>query len=75
MFAFAIQDGRQLFLARDPLGIKPLYYAQVNGVMHFASESKRSNPICPSARISRWELLAFSHWLQEVFTCRAESRA
>lgn len=42
MFAFAIMDKRkgQLFIARDRLGIKPLYYAHVNGVFMFASEVK-----------------------------------
>jgi asparagine synthase (glutamine-hydrolysing) len=47
MFAFAIYDGRasetgrdSLFLARDRFGIKPLYWAQVNGVFVFASELK-----------------------------------
>jgi asparagine synthase (glutamine-hydrolysing) len=42
MFAFAIYDGRAgtLFLARDRIGKKPLYYAIFNGVFHFASEIK-----------------------------------
>jgi asparagine synthase (glutamine-hydrolysing) len=42
MYAFAIWDERerQLFLARDPLGIKPLYYAQASGCLHFASQVK-----------------------------------
>ena len=42
MFAFAIYDQRtqQLFLARDRLGIKPLYYAQHHGTFLFASEIK-----------------------------------
>jgi asparagine synthase (glutamine-hydrolysing) len=42
MFAFAIWDGRRrrLLLARDRLGIKPLYWAQVNGRFSFASEIK-----------------------------------
>jgi len=41
-FAFAIWDQRQqkLLLARDRLGIKPLYYAFVNGVCLFSSEIK-----------------------------------
>ena len=40
MFAFAIADGDQLFAARDPLGIKPLYYGIHNGSFYFASEIK-----------------------------------
>jgi asparagine synthase (glutamine-hydrolysing) len=40
MFAFAIWDHtrQQLFLARDAFGIKPLYYAEVDGAFHFASQ-------------------------------------
>jgi len=42
MFAFAIWDRRekQLTLARDRYGIKPLYYAFQNGRFFFASEQK-----------------------------------
>ncbi|OII37709.1 asparagine synthase (glutamine-hydrolyzing) [Curtobacterium sp. MMLR14_014] len=42
MFAFGIHDGRtnRLLLARDRLGIKPLYWAKVNGRFVFASEMK-----------------------------------
>jgi asparagine synthase (glutamine-hydrolysing) len=42
MFAFAIYDSRTqgLFVARDRLGKKPLYYAVLGGVLHFASEIK-----------------------------------
>ncbi len=42
MFAFAIWDGRRkrLLLARDRLGIKPLYYTVVAGQLVWASEIK-----------------------------------
>jgi len=41
-FAFAIWDEarKRLFLARDRMGEKPLYYALVDGVFYFASEVK-----------------------------------
>ena len=42
MFAFAIWDEnrRSLFLARDPYGIKPLYYADDGWTFRFASQVK-----------------------------------
>jgi asparagine synthase (glutamine-hydrolysing) len=41
-YAFAIWDGRRnrLFLARDPAGVKPLYYAWAGPYFIFASELK-----------------------------------
>lgn len=42
MFAFAVWDSveRTLFVARDRVGVKPLYYANVNQALYFASEPK-----------------------------------
>jgi asparagine synthase (glutamine-hydrolysing) len=50
MFAFAVIEDDELFLARDPIGIKPLYYGIQNEgsaeqTLYFASELKA---------ISRW---------------------
>ncbi len=40
MFAFALWDGaeRRMFLARDPYGIKPLYFANDGGTVRVASQ-------------------------------------
>jgi asparagine synthase (glutamine-hydrolysing) len=42
MFAFAIWDNknRRLTIARDRFGVKPVYYAEVDGALLFASEIK-----------------------------------
>ncbi len=42
IFAFAIWDGlrQTLFLARDQLGVKPLFYALREGALYFGSEQK-----------------------------------
>jgi len=40
MFAFVAFDGKDLYMARDPLGVKPLYYLKNGGGILFASEAK-----------------------------------
>lgn len=62
MFAIAILDGDRLILARDPMGIKPLYYYRKGTQLAFASEIKailRWNSVQPAMRIPA---------LQEVIT-------
>lgn len=45
VYAFAVLNERDLFLARDPLGIKPLYFCRHEGWLYFASEIKALTPI------------------------------
>jgi asparagine synthase (glutamine-hydrolysing) len=68
MFTFAIVEmpggraGRatRVFLARDRLGIKPLYYARVDGVLFFASEVRALLASgCVPARLSRPAVSAY----------------
>lgn len=46
MYAFIIADGNDLFAARDPIGIKPLYYGKKNDAILFSSEIKALSPHC-----------------------------
>ena len=60
MFAFAVYDSRrrELLIARDRLGKKPLFYAELDGALHFASEIKalRASPAWdPSLDLSELE--------------------
>lgn len=68
MFAFALHDGQRLLVARDRFGIKPLYYAEVGGVLYFASEMKALLPIMPeiaTAPDALAEYLTFQYTLGE----------
>ncbi len=40
MYAMAATDGRSVVVARDPVGKKPAYYIENQGVVYFASEKK-----------------------------------
>jgi asparagine synthase (glutamine-hydrolysing) len=46
-FAFAVADteAQRVYLARDPLGVKPLYWARSGGRLHVASEIKALVPL------------------------------
>ncbi len=72
MFAFAVWDrqARELFLARDRYGVKPLYYADIGGVLLFGSEVKAilQHPAC-TAEIDHKALLEYLTF-QNLFTDR-----
>jgi asparagine synthase (glutamine-hydrolysing) len=60
MFAFAIWDERrrQLLVARDRLGIKPLYYGEKAGRLFFASELKSILELDEFGRELNWSAVA-----------------
>jgi asparagine synthase (glutamine-hydrolysing) len=65
IFAFALWDAErgELFLARDRLGVKPLYYAIEQGVFYFASEPKALLPAIGPPRVSNAALADYLTFL------------
>jgi asparagine synthase (glutamine-hydrolysing) len=67
MFAFAIWDGprERIYLARDRIGIKPLYYAWDCGTLRFGSEIKA---ILADPTVGReLDLLALDEYLSYLY--------
>jgi asparagine synthase (glutamine-hydrolysing) len=63
MFAFAVWDAaeRRLFIARDRVGVKPLYWSLHDGSLRFASE--------PKALFASGQRPAFDHGSWEELLC------
>ena len=80
MFAFAIWDSRekQLLLARDPYGIKPLYYADNGSTLRFASQVKAlmaSRHVSKDPDSAGWVGFYLFGSVPEPFTTYREVRA
>jgi asparagine synthase (glutamine-hydrolysing) len=73
MFGLAIWDGRsrELWLARDRSGIKPLYYAEADGRLYFGSELKSVLAGAPIDR--RLDPTSLDHFLSFLYTPRDRS--
>jgi len=70
MFAIAIWDAaaHQLLLARDRIGIKPLYYSQVGKRLYFGSEIK--SLLCAQDVPRELDFTALDHYLSFLYTPR-----
>ncbi len=80
MFAFCIFDKikKKIIIARDPFGIKPLYYTIYNGVLYFASEIKALLKIKDIPfNLSKAGTTCFYIWghIQEPFTIYEEIKS
>jgi asparagine synthase (glutamine-hydrolysing) len=64
MYAFAIwdKDAQTLVIARDPLGIKPMYYSVVEGKFYFASQVKSLKPMLNTCSPDAAGRAAFLLW-------------
>lgn len=73
MFAFAVWDEnrRKLLLARDRVGVKPLYYAQIDSRLVFGSELKVLLQLPGVRRSLNWN--AVNHLFTYLCTSHTES--
>jgi len=67
IFAFALWDARlrSLFVARDGMGVKPLYISEANGAFAFASEIKAL--LCFPWVPRQLDLVAISHYVRYLW--------
>jgi asparagine synthase (glutamine-hydrolysing) len=79
MYAFALWDEleRRLILARDPHGIKPLYYAADDRVFRFASQVRALEKGGVSSEVDSAGLAGFLMWgsVPEPYTIRKAIRS
>jgi asparagine synthase (glutamine-hydrolysing) len=72
MFAFAVYDKQEqkMTLARDRIGIKPLYYHQQGNSILFASELKAIKAVQKDLQINKKVIASFLHYgyIPEPFT-------
>jgi len=61
MWAFAIHDAhaRTVFCSRDRFGVKPFYFARLDGRIAFGSEIRQILPLLPAVRANRRALEEF----------------
>ncbi|MCX8099719.1 MAG: asparagine synthase (glutamine-hydrolyzing) [Geminicoccaceae bacterium] len=72
ILAFAFWDGleRELWLARDQLGVKPLYYLELGSLFLFASEMKALLPEHPDPQVDDAALVEWSLYRNLDFPTR-----